>query len=78
MQETSLINLNIGEKARIVSIQGSGAARRRMMDMGLVPGSVIETIRKAPMGDPIEFKIRGYMISLRKDEAEHIIVRRDD
>ena len=78
MPEIPLSNLNIGERARIVSIEGSGAARRRMMDMGLVPGSTIETIRKAPMGDPIEFKIRGYMISLRKDEADRIIVRRSD
>ena len=78
MQEIPLSNLNVGDKARIVSIGGSGATRRRIMDMGLVPGSGIETIRRAPMGDPIEFKIRGYMISLRKEEAEKIIVRRDE
>ncbi len=77
MQEFPLSALNAGEKARIVSIGGSGAARRRMLDMGLVPGSTIEMIRKAPMGDPIEFKVRGYMISLRKEEAEQITVRRD-
>ncbi len=77
MQEMPLSDLNIGEKGRIVSIGGSGAARRRMMDMGLVPGSLIETIRKAPMGDPIEFRVRGYMISLRKNEAEQIIIRRE-
>ena len=77
MQEMPLSDLNIGERGRIVSIGGSGAARRRMMDMGLVPGSLIETIRKAPMGDPIEFRVRGYMISLRKNEAERITIRRE-
>ncbi len=78
MQDVPLSDLNVGDKARIVSIGGSGAARRRIMDMGLVPGSRIETIRRAPMGDPIEFKVRGYMISLRKEEARQIIVRRDE
>ncbi len=78
MQEISLSDLNVGEKARIISVGSSGAARRRVMDMGLVPGSLIEVIRRAPMGDPIEFKVRGYMISLRKEEAKQIIVRRDE
>ena len=78
MPDITLSDLKTGEKARIVSVGGSGAARRRMMDMGLVPGSVIETVRIAPMGDPIEFRIRGYMISLRKSEAELITVRRGD
>jgi len=77
MQEIPLSELDVGEKARIVSIGGSGAVKRRIMDMGFTTGSRIEVIRRAPMGDPIEFKIRGYRISLRKEEAENIIVRRE-
>lgn len=78
MQEIPLSELDVGEKARIVSIGGSGAVKRRIMDMGFTSGSRIEVIRRAPMGDPIEFRIRGYRISLRKEEAENIIVRREE
>ena len=45
------------------------------MDMGLVPGSVVETIQVAPLGDPIEIKLKGYRLALRKDEAARVVVR---
>ncbi len=69
-----LSELEPGEKAVIVGVNGAGAFRRRLIDMGMTKGSPIEVIRKAPFGDPIDFKIKGYHLSLRKAEAKLIIV----
>ena len=61
-----------GETVTIVKLHGEGAVRRRIMDMGLTKGTQI-TIRKvAPLGDPIEINVRGYELSLRKDDAEMV------
>ena len=67
-----LSELNRGEKGRIVKIGGTGSIRRRLLDMGLVSGSDIEMERVAPLGDPIEIKVKGYNLSLRKEEAANI------
>jgi ferrous iron transport protein A len=75
MIEETLNRVNPGKKARIIQIKGKGSARRRILDMGMVPGAEIEVIKRAPLGDPIEFKIKGYNITLRKKEAEQIIVQ---
>lgn len=69
-----LNELRKGEKGRIVKISGKGDVRRRLLDMGLVPGSDVEMQRVAPLGDPIEIKIKGYNLSLRKEEAASIEV----
>ncbi|MFW5708829.1 MAG: FeoA family protein [Chloroflexota bacterium] len=66
----TLDKLESGQPARIRRVSGQGAIRRRLMDMGLVRGSSIEMIKAAPMGDPVEFLIRGYHLSLRKSEAQ--------
>lgn len=63
-----------GEKGRIVKMTGTGPAHRRILDMGVVPGAIVEVERVAPLGDPIEIKIKGYHLSLRKDEASHVHV----
>ena len=68
----TLDSLNEGEKARITEIVGDDAVAVRMMEMGLTAGEEIEVIGFAPMGDPIEFLIRGYRISLRKSEAQRV------
>ncbi len=60
------------QKGKIVRINGTGAIRRRLLDMGLVPGCEVEIERYAPLGDPIEVKIRGYHLSLRKEEAKMV------
>lgn len=73
--ETSLASLVRGQKAKIVRVRGQGPIRRRILDMGLVPGSEVEVIRKAPLGDPVEFRIKGYYLSLRKIEAELVLVQ---
>ncbi len=69
-----LSDLKQGEDAVIVRVGGKGAIKRRMMDMGIVPGSSIRVVRVAPFGDPIEYSIKGYNLSLRKSEAKEIIV----
>jgi len=69
-----LNNLEPGQKGVVTSIRGSGATRRRIMDMGIVRGAEIKVIRKAPLGDPVEFEIRDYNLTLRKKEAELIFV----
>jgi Fe2+ transport system protein FeoA len=69
-----LHELKKGEKGRVVKIGGSGSIHRRLLDMGLVSGSEVEMERVAPLGDPIEIKVKGYNLSLRKEEAGSIQV----
>ncbi len=71
-----LAQLKVNEKAVITSIENIGPIRRRLLDMGLVKGTQVLVIRKAPLGDPMEILIKGYNLSLRKDEANHIFVAR--
>ena len=63
-----------GQRAIIQRIGGKGAFRRRVMDMGLVSGVEIEMIKAAPLGDPIEYRLKGYHLSLRRAEARVIVV----
>ena len=72
--EKQLNNLEPGQKGVVVNIKGSGATRRRIMDMGIVRGSKVKVIRRAPLGDPVEFEVRDYNLTLRKREAENIYV----
>jgi DtxR family Mn-dependent transcriptional regulator len=76
VEQFQLSDLKKGQKGIIVHVGGKGAVKRRMMDMGVVPGSEISVIRVAPFGDPIEFSIKGYSLSLRKSEAKEILVER--
>lgn len=70
----SLDQLAVGDKGKVIKIFGEGAVKRRLMDMGLTK-NVLLTVRKlAPLGDPIEINLRGYELSLRKSEAEYILV----
>ena len=71
-----LNELDPGLKGRIVKIDGQGDIRRRIAEMGVTPGSLIEVERVAPLGDPIEVKVKGYHLSLRKDEAKKITVEK--
>lgn len=71
---TKLSELCPGMKGRIAFVSGKGAIRKRLLDMGVTSNARIEVIRVAPFGDPIEIKIRGYHLSLRKSEAEQIEV----
>ena len=66
---STLDQLKPGEKASIVKIGAAGAVGRRMADMGMVHGATVEVVKVAPLGDPIEIKVKGYSLSLRKEEA---------
>ena len=61
-------------RGRIVKVGGDGRARRRLLDMGIVPGATVEVRRVAPLGDPVLIRVKGYDLALRKGEAEHIQV----
>ena len=68
-------DLRVGERARVVGFtEGGKAYRRKLLSMGLTPGVEIAVIRVAPMGDPVEIRVRGFALSLRKDEAEALQV----
>jgi Fe2+ transport system protein FeoA len=69
-----LSELKPGQRGRIIKISGGGSIRRRILDMGVIKGANIEMERIAPLGDPIEVKIKGYHLSLRKEEASDIHV----
>lgn len=69
-----LNELNVGETAKVVRLAGEGAVKRRMMDMGLTKGVEVTVRKVAPLGDPIELTVRGYELSIRKDEAAAIEV----
>ncbi len=71
----TLKELKVGESGTVVSIGEKGPVRRRIMDMGVTPGARLKVIKVAPLGDPVEVNIRGYELSLRKDEAAQIIVK---
>jgi len=73
---TTLDELRPGEKAKIVRVGGAGGVARRIADMGVVRGTPVEVLRVAPLGDPIEVKVKGYDLSLRKEEAAVIRVER--
>ena len=74
MAEKRLNQMNPGEKGKVVKIGGDRLLRRRIMDMGIVKGTEITVIRRAPLGDPVEFLLKGYNLSLRKNEAENVSV----
>ena len=71
---STLDRLKPGKKASIVKVGSEGAIRRRMADMGMVRGTTVEVVKVAPLGDPIEVKVKGYNLSLRKDEAAAITI----
>ena len=77
MSPKMLLKLKPGQKGRILKVLGSGAVQRRIMDMGLVKGAEMEVERVAPLGDPLEVKIKGYHLSLRKNEAAGIFVEEE-
>lgn len=70
----SLDEVRPGERARVTAVGGEGDTARRLMDLGLIRGTTVEVVRSAPLGDPIEVKLRGFMLTLRRAEAEQITV----
>ncbi len=70
-----LSELEEGTKARIIGIRGGPPNyRKRLLDLGLTPGTVVKVNREAPLGDPIELELKGYFLALRRKDAWHILV----
>lgn len=67
-------DLKINQEANIIDVEGEGPLRRRLLEMGILPNTLIKVIKKAPLGDPLEISIRGYELSLRKEDAKSIKV----
>ncbi|MGI6692140.1 MAG: ferrous iron transport protein A [Clostridiales bacterium] len=70
----TLREAQVGETVRVERLGGSGALKRRVMDMGITKGTEIYVRKTAPLGDPVEIKVRGYELTLRKQDAEIIFI----
>ena len=68
----TLTHLPKGKDARVVAVNGESTVMRRLMEMGVIPGVGIRMIKSAPFGDPLEVRVRGYRLALRKNEADAI------
>lgn len=73
---TTLNDLTVGERGIVTELQTDGKLTRRLIDMGVTSGSEVTFLRTAPLGDPIEFMVRGYRLGIRKSEAKKIIVEK--
>ncbi len=71
----NLAKLPIGEEAKVLSIEGHNSISKRLMEMGVVPGVLVRVIKTAPFGCPLEVRVRGYHLALRRSEAETIEVK---
>jgi ferrous iron transport protein A len=69
--------LNNGEFAKVVSLNGDESITKRLMEMGIVPGVTIRKIKSAPFGDPIEIRVLGYSLAVRRKEANQIQISKD-
>ena len=70
----TLRDARVGDRVTVVKLHGEGAVRRRIMDMGLTKGAIVQIRRVAPLGDPVEITVRGYELSIRKADADSIEV----
>lgn len=70
----TLRDVEVGGDATVVRLTGEGPLKRRIMDMGLTKGVQVHVTKVAPLGDPIQLTVRGYDLSIRKSEAENVIV----
>jgi ferrous iron transport protein A len=72
--KATLTNVPIGSAARVVAVNGANRISRRLMEMGVIPGVSLEVLKAAPFGDPIEVRVRGYNLAMRRSEADAIEV----
>ncbi len=70
----TLKDAKIGQKVKVARLQGEGAVKRRIMDMGITKGAEVYIRKVAPLGDPVEITVRGYELSLRKADAEMVLI----
>ena len=76
--QKKLDEFKVGETGLIVKVEGEGRLRRRLFDMGVTPGAKVYLRKKAPLGDPIEINIRGYELTLRKSEAQLVVLEMEE
>jgi ferrous iron transport protein A len=69
-----LSELAVGRQGQVISVAGDADLRRRLLEMGFCNGATVEVVRRAPLGDPIEYRLRGYCLSLRREQAKHVRV----
>lgn len=72
MDRTTLDHVPIGGRARVISVSGGAAIVQRLMEMGVLEGDVVELLAVAPMGDPLEFRVGDYRLSIRRAEAANV------
>ena len=72
IETCSLNRLGIGCRGSVIAVGGEADVRRRLLEMGFTSGASVEVIRRAPLGDPIEFRLRGYCLSLRDEQAQYV------
>ena len=77
MAECPLSELSPGQSGKVQRVVVTGPARGRLQEMGLIRGTVVQFVRSAPLGDPIEIRVSGYRLSLRRQEAEAVIIERE-
>ena len=70
----TLKDIKVGQSATVIKVSGEGVLKRRIMDMGITKGTKIFVKKVAPLGDPLELTVRGYQLSIRKKDAEMIVV----
>lgn len=70
----TLGDVQVGSTATVVKLHGEGALRRHLMDLGIIKGTTFKVVKVAPLGDPVEISVRGYELSIRKDEARIVEV----
>lgn len=70
----TLTDLPLGKAARVTAVHGEGRVTRRLLEMGVIPGVSVEVVKAAPFGDPIEIRVRGYSLAMRRTEADAIEV----
>ena len=75
-EKSTLDQLPIGEEGKVLSIEGNSAISKRLMEMGVVPGVSVRVIRTAPFGCPLEIRVRGYHLALRRSEALTIEIKK--
>jgi Fe2+ transport system protein FeoA len=73
-----LTNLPAGETAKVIAVNGNNRITKRLMEMGVVPGASVRMIKSAPFGDPLEIRVRGYHLAMRKSEADQIEVQNSE
>lgn len=72
--ERTLAELRVGDRGVVRAVTGDIGLRRRLLELGVLPGTVLEVVRIAPLGDPIEVRLRGYSLSIRREDARGVAV----